>query len=62
MGTTVFERQPPSPSVIDASLRDTDLRTALFLTDAQLRPATGSTRTQLPVGVKAPKEWALEQP
>lgn len=46
----------------DTDLRAADLRTALFLTDAQLRPATGSTRTQLPDGVKAPKEWALEQP
>ena len=44
----------------DTDLRAADMRTALFLTDAQLRPAIGSTRTQLPAGVTAPKEWATQ--
>ena len=46
----------------DTDLRDADLRTALFLTEAQLRPARGSTRTRLPAGTNAPREWALAQP
>lgn len=41
----------------DTDLRDADLTGALFLTDAQLRPAVGSTGTRLPAGVRAPQAW-----
>ena len=51
MGTTVFERQPPSPSVIDASLRDTDLR--VFWLDDVDRPThprlNGTVRADLAI-------------
>jgi hypothetical protein len=42
----------------DADLRGADLREALFVTDQQLRAATGDATTRLPDGRVAPRHWS----